>query len=56
MRTFVIWIIVLLAWDVCAKIYRLWANVNTYSPGAIAIDATVALGFLIWGCLALGKA
>jgi len=49
MRTFVVWIICLLAWDLIAKLVRLATQNTAYPRWAIVVDAIFAGGFAAWG-------
>lgn len=49
MRTFVIAMVAMLAWDVVAKLLRLWQGKTYYPPAAAVVDGVFCLAFLVWG-------
>lgn len=56
MRTYVIAMVVLLAWDLCAKLWRLYSG-NTSYPGWAAFgDGVAAAAMAAWGIWVLASA
>ena len=56
MRTFVIAMVALMAWDLLAKMLRLYLGKTHYSAGAIVVDGLFCAGFMAWGVWVLASA
>lgn len=56
MRTYVIAMVALMAWDLLAKMLRLYLGKTSYTPGAVLVDGLFCAGFLAWGIWVLANA
>lgn len=55
MRTYVMWMLALLAIALIDKLALLYSRDTERSLGAVAMDAVVSAGFLAWGAFVLGS-